>query len=380
MNGDDTDDRLQKLVDRVYDAVIDNGLWSGLAPEIAHVFDSTSVVLKIHGGDGQVSLLETTDNLVVAPKDREWAEYWHRNDIWVERSELFGMSKIVTSQQLVPDAEYERTGFYQDWNRRLGIYHMVGAVFPVEAGMIGVLGIHRPRRASAYDESECHRVGQFLPHLYRALRLRNRLAKVFLEHEATLEALDKTGTGMVVVDAHARVLHANQQADWILRQTTGIKIAGGRLTSCDPATAARLTRLIKEAIQTATGEMTVPSGALSILRPERLPLTVSVSPLRLVPGASDIPQPAAIVMIRDPEGPAPSHAALRDMFGLTRTEAAVASALADGKSINGIAAAFGIGIGTVRSHIKKILVKTGTSRQAQLVALVLRSVAAHSDQ
>jgi DNA-binding CsgD family transcriptional regulator len=85
----------------------------------------------------------------------------------------------------------------------------------------------------------------------------------------------------------------------------------------------------------------------------------------------DRERPAALVFIRDPEAPL-AATRLRELFGLTRTEAAVAAGLGDGKSLENIAADLGTGIGTVRTHLKRVLAKTGTHRQAQLVALLAR--------
>ena len=85
-------------------------------------------------------------------------------------------------------------------------------------------------------------------------------------------------------------------------------------------------------------------------------------------------RPAVLLFIRDPEAPL-AVARLRELFGLTRTEAAVAAALARGQSLEDIAVQRGIGLGTVRTHLKRILAKTGTHRQAQAVALLARSTA-----
>ena len=53
----------------------------------------------------------------------------------------------------------------------------------------------------------------------------------------------------------------------------------------------------------------------------------------------------------------------------------VAAALGRGSSLEEIAVGMGIGLATARSHLKRILAKTGTHRQAQAVALLARSVA-----
>jgi DNA-binding CsgD family transcriptional regulator len=63
------------------------------------------------------------------------------------------------------------------------------------------------------------------------------------------------------------------------------------------------------------------------------------------------------------------------LFGLTATEAKVAAAITEGQSPENIAHHMEIGIGTVRSHLRQVLVKTGTHRQNELAALITRSVA-----
>jgi DNA-binding CsgD family transcriptional regulator len=104
-------------------------------------------------------------------------------------------------------------------------------------------------------------------------------------------------------------------------------------------------------------------------------MSMLVTPVNTTWDETRTTAPAAVVFIKDPEEGAPAQQTLRDLFGLTRTEAAIATALANGDDIPRIVSAFGISTGTVRSHIKTILTKTGTNRQAQVVALIARTVA-----
>lgn len=60
-------------------------------------------------------------------------------------------------------------------------------------------------------------------------------------------------------------------------------------------------------------------------------------------------------------------------FGLTGAEMRVARALSEGRSLRLIAKDFGISRTTVAFHVRNIFQKTGTTRQAELVALLLRS-------
>lgn len=151
---------------------------------------------------------------------------------------------------------------------------------------------------------------------------------------------------------------------------------GGRLAIRHPATQARLMALIREAVDTAADHgAAVPGRALAIARDDRLPLTVLVAPLRPAREGFGAALPAAIVFLRDPERPTPMSLILQGLFGLTPAEAAIAALLAGGRAVEDIAARQRIAANTVRVHLKSIFTKTDTTRQAQLVALILCSVA-----
>ncbi|WP_018410792.1 helix-turn-helix transcriptional regulator [Methyloversatilis thermotolerans] len=367
------DARLSALIAHYYDAALDSSLWPGTATRTAQALDSTSTVIKLHGDGAQVDLLECTDNLVVAERDRAWAEDWHRRDLWVERSVAHGLSRVITDEDLVTPEEQARSGFYREWLHHLDIHHMLGAVFQAADGVIGVLGIHRAREAGAYSEVERSKVALLLPHLQRALRLGRRLSALSQAHTAALQALDRVDTGVIVVDARCRVMMSSAMADTLLRGNTELAVQGGCLVLRQAALRDALSARVRAAIAVARGEPGDAGAALCIPRRDRLPLLLEIVPLRPSLSVFGDQEPAALLFIRDPEAPADLDK-LRALFDLTRTEAAVAAALAQGRSLEGIASGLGIGLATVRSHLKRILAKTGTHRQAEAVALLARSV------
>lgn len=368
--------RLQTLIDRVYDASVeDNVAWAGLAGEIASVFGSTSAVLKFQDTKERVHLVDTTDNLLVGPRQQDWADHWQRNDLWVEKSISHGMSKIITSQDLISDPEFERTEFYGDWLRCLDIYHMIGAVFPVGTDMIGVLGIHRPDRNRAYQDTDRRKLAHFLPHLQRALRLRHKLAQSQQGETAAFDALERTHSAIMIVDARLSVLFASRLAEQMLRQSTELLVEHDILSLRQPGASSQLCHLVSGCIQTASGMAGSSGGAIAVQRGGKPPLILSVAPLRPTMAGSAASQPSALIFIRDPEALSVCAETLCHLFGLTRTEATVAELLTEGRSLDEIATSLSIGMGTVRSHLKKILSKTHTNKQAELVALLLRCAA-----
>jgi DNA-binding CsgD family transcriptional regulator/PAS domain-containing protein len=374
-NGSDERDLLA-LIGRVYDAALDDTLWPALAPEIARTFGSISTALQLRNTrDGNVELLSLTDNLDL-PLMADYRSHYWRHDQWANRAAELGMSRVFASKDLISDAALARTEYCQDWLRRLGVFYVVGSVFPIAEDEICVFGAHRARAQGTYEEDEKRPVAEFLPHLRRALQLRSRLAAPAMEKNAALDALERTETATIVVARDGRILYANRRAEALLRGCEAIGVAGGRIALADRAAAERLRFLIRDAAGTAAGSTGGAGGAFAIPRADRLPLTMLVAPFRAAKNGMGTLSPAAILFIRDPERPSLSTLALEGLFGLTPTEASIAAAIAEGKSPDEISAANGVSLNTVRTHLKKILAKTGTSRQAELVALLLRSVAA----
>lgn len=80
-------------------------------------------------------------------------------------------------------------------------------------------------------------------------------------------------------------------------------------------------------------------------------------------GSSDTPQARLAGL--------PEVARLRAEFGLTKAEARLALRLAQGSSLASAAQTFDVKLTTIRSQLQQVFAKTGTSRQAELVALLL---------
>jgi DNA-binding CsgD family transcriptional regulator len=84
--------------------------------------------------------------------------------------------------------------------------------------------------------------------------------------------------------------------------------------------------------------------------------------------------PAAILSVSRPD-----HLAglrqdmLKSKYGLTRAEAKFSVELLDGGGREGVAKRLGISSATARTHLSRIFAKTGTTRQAELVALILQA-------
>lgn len=189
------------------------------------------------------------------------------------------------------------------------------------------------------------------------------------EHPGSLEtaALDRLPTGVVLVDAKARVVFMNKGAAGIVAARDGLGLDGGNICrGRDVAETRELHRLIAEA---AAAMEDSEGRALSISRASgRWALSVLVLPLKV----GEFPEAAALLLVADPESmPTPSSETIRRLFGLSDAEARLARELALGGRLEEAAAATGLTIGSARIYLKRIFAKTGTGRQAELVRLIL---------
>ena len=83
---------------------------------------------------------------------------------------------------------------------------------------------------------------------------------------------------------------------------------------------------------------------------------------------------AAMLVIHDPAQPIDIPVEwIMDAYGLTPAEARVALCAASGATIPETAHRLNVSPNTVKTHLRKVFAKTGTSRQTELVRLWRRS-------
>ena len=373
---DDRNKPLLELIGHTYDAVQDEKLLPDLAAKIARTFESPSTLLQVHDlRDSRSQLLATTANFD-EHFQKVYVDYYWQLDVWAKRAAKIGLSKVHTSADLIADSEFERTEIYNDLVRAHDLFYVIGSVLPIFDHQRALIGIQRPRARGNYDEQYRNRLTGFIPHFVHALKIRRRLTQENLEHQAALDALERSRMAMMAVGRNGMVIYANREAEAMLHRGDAIRCVGGRLATTVGSASERLRLLIQGAVDTASGHQGSPGGTVSIAREKRLPVTVMVAPFRPARDGAGAPIPAAILFVRDTEyPPSPDSEAMQGLFGLTPAEATIASHLARGMSVAEIAARHRLSHSTVRTHLKNIFAKTDTRSQTQLVVLVVSSVA-----
>lgn len=371
----ETAEPLIELVGCIYDAAQDEQLWGALAPRIANAFNADSTAL-VTVGNGTVHVIARAPDIEDDARDQELHGHYRllsqkAIDGQVQAFLLPSLSGSV-AHQTQKNAKQHRDG--GDLPANPGI----AAIIPVASDENAILGLHR-FRGEPYDDVERESVAKLLPHLQGALRLRYRLRKAAIAERAAFDRLDRSIVATLVVERDCRIAYTNPAAERLLYERRGIQSLGGRLAAADRTATERLRRAVALAIDGAETQKQANTGGGGILALPRegrvAPLTALVAPLRAIRHAERDSAATAILFIRDPAARRLACAPLQSLFGLTAAEAMLASGLAAGKSLEEIASMQTISLHTARAHLKSVFGKTGTSRQAQLVALLLSSVA-----
>jgi DNA-binding CsgD family transcriptional regulator len=238
--------------------------------------------------------------------------------------------------------------------------------------LLGEVGLHQPSPYSRKAAPNGPRDGPHPPeHSYFAdpddLRDPEPGARSVARRRAEFAegALDRLALGVASVDDRGFLFYANHAAERLFTRDDGLRLLLGRLTADEPVAAARLHEAFTAA---AAGRSAPPRRMVRVPRSSGgLPYLVTVVPLAVAsPG-----QPCALALVQDAElGRSSLPDQLSDLFGLTRAEAQLAAALAEGHSLKDIAEARAVKISTVRTQTQMVLDKAGVSRQAEFVALV----------
>jgi DNA-binding CsgD family transcriptional regulator len=211
-----------------------------------------------------------------------------------------------------------------------------------------------------------------MPREQRAMRVSRRRAdsQLFEAATAATAALEQLNQGVALIDRVCHVSFANSVANAICRETDGLSLRAGELVAAAKPDSARLSVALKRAVAGGQG------ASLRLERPShRRPLSLLITPLQLPAGCATAR--GAMVLINDPgRSAAPPRERLMQAYGLTMAEAGVAQLLLRGNDIAAVALRLTISLETARTHLRRLLVKTGTHRQSDLMLVLVREVGA----
>lgn len=258
----------------------------------------------------------------------------------------------------------ERNPYYQENLRPFGLKWFIALRIDGFA-RDWTLSLHRSAAQGPFQETEVKSLLRMSPHLSAAVALAHNVASY--SAEAAFKTFSLGGKAVVMLDRFGDVLRMTDAADQLFDDD--LYIRDKRIVSACRLSTARLEHAINQACTRPDEYLARP---VLLTRRTSTPIVAHISPARGI--AKDIFSSCqTYVILIDPyQRSIPAEGTLQELFGLTRTEAALATRLSRGESLRDIASAMTISYETARTHLRRIFSKTDLNDQADLIAFLSR--------
>lgn len=369
------------LIDLVYDAALDSSLWPTVLERVSDVVGGGATAL-LYQNQRSMRGFGLTTRLDPSALSAYYGEFRGANPLTMHnlRAIQSGDRNLgtITDRDVLSKERFVRTDYYGAFARPNGMHSALMLGLTLNNENLATFNVMRPHTRNEFDKAELEMGELIRPHLSRAFCLTQRLSDLQQTNRALGEFIDRSPHGLFLIDNSGVVQQANRAGEKMLREGNGLRLSEGHLGAQSGEVTRTLQKMIWRASEPGDGRV---GGSMTIARPDHaLPLSVIVAPVNRENASLFSTGPAAIVCVSDPDSDnAPPAEHLREMFGLTPAEARVALELLEGHDTRAIAQRLKLSFNTVRVHLARIMDKTHTTRQAELVRLMMRIAGMYAD-
>ena len=365
-----------RIIASLYEAMLDDSHWRSVSALIDEACGITGTHLVLIGGnpadarwlfDKAYWRGELREDL-----GRDYAENYFPRDERIPRLLQLPDRRVVRVTDIYTERELKTSPTYNELLVRAGARDGLNIRMDGPDGIHIVWALANPTTADGWSAEQITMIKRLLPHIRQFVRVRSALVGAGAFGASLAGLLDNMRIAVVCLDWRGMIVQANTRAREILRHGDGLMDRGGFLRARLAADDMRLARLLADALPPRSGRHGT-SGLMAVARSPELPrFALHVVPVDVGGAGFGFGHVAVLVVVVDPAakpGIAPERVAA--VLGLTDAESRVAVALAEGATMRSIAAATHRAESTVRELVKRIHLKLGLSRRAELVRMVL---------
>lgn len=359
---------LSQLCLAIHAGVYQRPPWSGFLQLARREFDLdyAGLIFRRPGRDRRV-LREFHDSDIDLTEPRlRYRREFYRTDPFAYYAMQPG--RVYRLPEMLGGVDPASSTYYRDYLAPAGLRDLLTMRIVEPQRYSGWATFARARPAAFEDDDVAQAMAELSPHLTLALRALARLDGFRIERAIFRRANQQRHLGAVTLGAGLQVLGVGRRAGELMTRAHGVWVGpDAALQFADEALRRRLAETIA-GFERGGGEW-----AFQVSASPPLQALVTPAALEVAGGA-----PLAILYLHEPPQ-RPSRpkrpARLISLFGMTPLEARITDALCDGLSFAEIAADLDLTEQTVRSYSKSIFAKVGAQRQAEVVRIVLESLA-----
>jgi len=264
-------DKIEQLLDLIYDAAAENELWPRALTAIADMTAGEGGILFGQSITAERVYFDFNGRLNETC-NRAYQER-HMQNPWSQYMEHQPVGRLVLSDEAIPLAKLQASPFYDEVLRPQEIAHNGMMALAAREDFRAAFNMCRSARRGPFDPDEQRFLEWLSPHLCRSVTLGFRIDGYLAMQHAAFNVLDRLADGVIVLDRKARVLFANAAAQTMSGE--GSLRLHQSIGTHSPVHSQRLNELIRIALQGGTG------GVMSLPRnPDGRLLTILVSAIR----------------------------------------------------------------------------------------------------
>jgi len=365
-------DQFSETIGKIYAAAADQSRWEDALHSIEDLTDSAGVVINI------VAKTEPEkSSLLAGPRinnhfsSAEIDEY-NRDLLPLCPRVAAGIANpdlpMICDYMILSETEMKRDPVY-DWFGRHDLRYFIGSPLGETERYRLMWSLQRTRSHGHAQAKDIELFELLRPHIARALALADQLGTLRAYDRFSSDVLDALPQAVFALGSDGRLLFANAAGIALVKIGDGLRDVGGRLQTTFGVEQERLDGKIREAAQEMAGAC---DGWLRVSRSNGgLPYAVLVAPLNVSDEQLTAAGAKILVLVHDTaHSRCASVEMLTSIYGLTETEARLASALSGGHSVESAAALLEMRPSTARFHLKAVFRKMGVGRQQDLVRLL----------
>lgn len=280
----------------------------------------------------------------------------------------------VLRRSFVSDEAHRKTRVYKEASEPWGL-HSEGASILKKNLIAGVsCGFVRHPGQEEIGHEILSQMAVLNIHLCRAMGLQQQLDKLSEALIQSSNMLDLIDFGLVLYGDAEVPLFVNETARRVFNDNDGLALGSGGIVIQDRAAFQQFQELLGTLRLSELPLAARTGGMVRVPRLSRKKPYILLAVPMLAHGKQGLDKVNVVVHVFDPSVKKSTAIKLfAASYKLTRAESALALELAQGTNIDEFAAKRGVSITTARSQLRTLYAKTDTSRQHELVSLLLRS-------
>lgn len=359
-------DALDRALDSVFGAAVDPSRWSAALSNLADATNSYSINIMPMSGRSNLNGMST--NTLEDTRHHYFNEGWHLAD-WHLNAVPFLLRKgIVRDVEYTPPEVFRSHPFF-----RFCAEHKLGHSCILEWHLnpddrLG-MAFHRRNGEDCFDDASVRLLSAVRQRFLAAGKIMNGLAESRTRGIAF--GLEIAGSPAIFFNRLGRVTYVNTAAERLLG--VELQVTRGELRATSSAETDAIRARMRAVASSDWLRPEIGSAPISIARNDAPPILLRIQRLGgIMPDIFSLAE--GVVLLEAPEQVEATRQrhrrVLRQRFGLTPQEADIAIQLGEGRSLREIAERAERSYQTVRTQLKSIFLKTRTSRQVELVAVL----------